>query len=175
MAIATPVKLKTDTPVALVAPRMARIAEIQQVALPKIEEGPVRRVVEAELESLVLKSFDAFKERFPRATAEGWYRWCAPLLADNRFRFVRTDNAWGAASVVSTFFEPLAVHELWMCRLEKSSHDPILLYQDFEAWGKSLGAYELRIGSMQGDIAAFAQRIGADIKMTSYAKRLRDV
>ena len=175
MPIATPVKVKTDTPPPLVAPRMARIAEIQQVALPKIEEGPVRRVVEAELESLVLKSFDAFKERFPRATAEGWYRWCAPLLADNRFRFVRTDNAWGAASVVSTFFEPLAVHELWMCRLEKSSHDPILLYQDFEAWGKSLRAYELRIGSMQGDIAAFAQRIGADIKMTSYAKRLHNV
>lgn len=175
MPIATPVKVKTDTPPPLVAPRMARIAEIQQVALPKIEEGPVRRVVEAELESLVLKSFDAFKERFPRATAEGWYRWCVPLLADNRFRFVRTDNAWGAASVVSTFFEPLAVHELWVCRLDKASHDPILLYQDFEAWGKSLGAYELRIGSMQGDIAAFAQRIGADIKMTSYAKRLRNV
>ena len=41
MTIASPVKLKTATPVPLVAPRMARIAEIQQVALPKVEEGPV--------------------------------------------------------------------------------------------------------------------------------------
>ena len=45
MTIASPVKLKTATPIPLVAPRMARIAEIQQVAIPKAEEGPVRRVV----------------------------------------------------------------------------------------------------------------------------------
>lgn len=175
MAIASPMKLKTDAPIPLAVPRMARISELQRIEIPKVEEGPVRRVEFAELDGLIAKSFDAFKERFPRASAEGWYQWVAQLLSDNRFRFVRTDNAWGAATVVSTFFEPLAVQELWMCRLDKSSHDPILLYQNFEAWGKSLGAYELRIGSMQGDIAAFAQRIGANIKMTSYAKRLRDV
>lgn len=172
--IASPSRLATAAPPPVVVPRMARIAEIQKVEIPKVEEGPVRRVVFAELEDLIQRSFPAFKERFPRATVEGWYHWSSGLLSDNRFRFVRTDNAWGAAAQVSTFFEPLAVHELWVCRIDKASYDPMLIYQDFEAWGKSFGANELRIGSMQGDIAAFAQRLGCSIKMTSYAKRLRD-
>lgn len=174
--IANPVRIESAALPAIAeipAPRMSKYTEMR---LPVEQLPKVRRIVEAEVEELCRGAIPLFKERFPNLELDRFVAFIKSNMHSNMFRFVRTDNAWGAANVRTTFFEPqLTVSELWVVKIKTSLRDPLAIYADFVSWGRSIKAAEFHFGSMTGiDIKPFAEAIGFDKKHVSYAKLLGD-
>lgn len=163
-----------DPPKPTPAPYAPRMTEIQQISLPEERLPRVRRVVEAEVGELCAKCLTLYQERFPRLELDAWVSYVRQALVRNDSRVVRTDNAWGMAQAVRTFYEPApVVVDFGVMKLKTSLSDPVAIYLDFENWARQIGAVEFRFGSMTGaDLTPIAKRLGVTREHRSWSKDL---
>jgi hypothetical protein len=129
----------------------------------------VRRVTEADLDELIPPSIPQFQKRWPNLTEETTYVFCKSLLGTNQALLVRTDNAWGAATVARPFFEPQAiVSERWVASIRPAtkglSSEPLAIYHAIRDWAKAIGAAEWTFGESTGaDLTVIAREMGFDL------------
>jgi len=155
--------------------KIPKMSQYFQMQLSEGELPMVRRVVEAEIGEICSKILPLFQKRFPRLTLDAAVSYTRMHLNRNDARVIRTDKAWGLATVERSFFEPEAVVKIqWVAKLETSAADPMAIYADFKNWAASIRAVELHFDTMtETDISPFAKRLGFELKHVGFVKIMR--
>ena len=169
-------------PTIIATPALPELAEIKpqkmakhlEMKLPPEELNATRRVFAADVDNLCRASFPHFQKKFPRLEVENFIRFVNSSLWDNRWKFLQTDDAWGAAEAVRTFWEPeITVEVRWLQRLNSKTIDAAALIHAFEFWARSINAVKLVLWEMPGiDLPSYAKNLGIDGRATQYIKVL---
>lgn len=172
--IVNPVKVETAALQGLVEVKPQRMAVYLQKQVEVDELPRVWRVGPAEVEGLCEAAMPVIGKRFPRVQVESLIAYLNSVMHTNAARVVRTENAWGVATVVQGFLDTKPyVQEMGIFKLKTSLRDPIAIHYDFLHWAKDIKAAEYRYGSELGvDIEPFAKRVGYEYKRISYVKVL---
>jgi hypothetical protein len=173
--IASPVRIETEALDGIVEFKPFRAADSFNKPLPEAALPKVWRVVDSEVTSLIVPIFPKIQARFPRAEVENVIAFVRSNLHSNKARIVRSESAWGLATVNNSFLDTFAyVADFGVFALRPSVHDAMSIYLDLLDWAKSIGCAEFRYGSIMGaNIEPFAKRIGYDHKHTLYSKVLK--
>jgi hypothetical protein len=164
-------------PRSVFAPQKGRIEppkEVKEILAAKPSDSlrvpnvdvKIRRVVETDLDELIPPSIPLFQKRWPNLTAETTYVFCRSLISTNQALLIRTDNAWGAATVARPFFEPQGiVSERWVASIRPAakglSSEPLAIYHAIRDWAKAIGAAEWAFGESTGaDLSVVAKEMG---------------
>lgn len=127
----------------------------------------VWRMKISDLDECVLDAERAFRKALPYMDLEGMYQTCVENIDNNNVLLIRTEHAFGCATIDITHYEPRPwVHEQWVFG---PVWEVISLVREMIAWRDRIGAFRFTVGSLtEHDFAIIARRLGPHTKIESY-------
>lgn len=132
---------------------------------------PVRKMTATDLSECLYRGESVFKEWFPYMDAQAMYRACLANVDEPNVLLIRTDDAFGCATVDQTLQEPrLWVKEEWV-------FGPVwqatAIFREMLAWSRRIGAFRFTFGSItRFDVKPIAKRLGAFSVIEAYTFEL---
>lgn len=131
----------------------------------------VRKMTIADLDECFEKGVPRFQKWFPHMDHKAMKEACAANIDEMGVLLIRTNNAFGCATVDSTMQEPrLWVKEEWVFG---PVWEATSIFREMMEWGKRIGAFRFSFGSVtEYDVKPIAKYLGEFSVIEAYTFNL---